>query len=123
MHALRVTTHQDAAGQRIRRRRLALDLTIRQAASRAQVSDTTWGALEAGRPVSDRTVRRATQALEWPPDAIDRLLAGEDPDDWDDPTSADVGGFAALGLDLTSDEAKQAQAFIEGLRAGRGEQP
>jgi hypothetical protein len=49
-------------------------------ARRSQVSDATWRKLLDGLPVT-RLDRRALMAktAEWPPDAIDRILAGEDP--------------------------------------------
>lgn len=94
-------TRWSEVGQAVKARRSGLDLTVKQATAMAQVSDTTWGSVEGGRPVSDRTRRRVAAALDWPPDAIDRLLDGEDPSTFDRPhPPTDPGGAVIMADEL-----------------------
>lgn len=65
-------------GTAVRARRLAVNLTQREAAGAAGVSDTTWLVLESGRKVGERTVLGACRALNWTADSIERLLDGGD---------------------------------------------
>lgn len=70
-------------GEAIKARRLWLGLTQNQAAQKAGVSDTTWGSVEAGNQSSERTTVGIVRALQWPPDAFDRIQRGEDLVDWE----------------------------------------
>lgn len=68
------------AGQRIRERRLDLDLTIQQAARIAEVSDTTWTNLEHGLPVRERSRRKILRVLGWSSADYGAMLGGEEPE-------------------------------------------
>jgi len=77
-------THVDVAkdtAAAVRRRRIELGLTQVEAAgrSRGQVSVATWRVLEKGLRSSfrERTVAGVGVALDWPPDALVRVNAGE----------------------------------------------
>lgn len=73
----------------IKARRLELGMTQADAAGAAGISTTTWGYLEKqDRPVKERTRALVSLALGWPADAIDLILAGEEPPASDDPTAA-----------------------------------
>lgn len=64
----------------IKARRLELGLTQSDAAGAAGCSLTTWNGLEtASRQVSERTRALIAVALGWPANALDRILAGDDP--------------------------------------------
>lgn len=65
----------------LRARRAALLLTQGDAAQAAGVSVATWQKAESGRPMEyqPRTKKAIARALQWPDDALDRLVAGEDP--------------------------------------------
>lgn len=71
-----------AVSAAIRQRRHALGLTQAEAAQKGGLSLPTWGVVETGRQTNFRnyTLSRVTRALGWPLDAIDRLLAGESPE-------------------------------------------
>jgi transcriptional regulator with XRE-family HTH domain len=68
-------------GQLLAERREALGLTQAEASQLANISEASWNVLENGRAERFRrsTLRGAAVALKWPLDAIDRLIAGEDP--------------------------------------------
>lgn len=93
-------TSRSAAGSAVRARREKMDLTIRAAAFRAGMSDTTWMSIEAGNSVSSRSVRRAAEALGWPADAYRRIMAGEDPADFHPPPPTDPGGTVVMADEL-----------------------
>jgi transcriptional regulator with XRE-family HTH domain len=67
----------------VRDRRLALGLTQRKAVERSGdgVSLPVWSLIEAAKQSAyrERTLIAVARGLAWPPDAIDRILAGEDP--------------------------------------------
>lgn len=78
--------------QAVKERRLAMGgLTQSQAASAAGVSDTTWNQVEAGKPVSPRSLAKISQALWVDPMAAATILDGGQP-----PTaSAELGAVSA----------------------------
>lgn len=64
----------------IRRRRLSLGgMTQTEAAKRAGVSDTTWNQVERGHAVSERSLAKIEQALEWKPGSLDQIMRGDEP--------------------------------------------
>ena len=66
-------------GHAVLNRRLELGYASqRDAAAVAGVGTTTWGLIETGRalPKTARVRRRVAMALQWPPDALDKLAAG-----------------------------------------------
>lgn len=79
------------------------------------------------RAYQDKVKLGVARALEWPVDAVDRLLAGErvEPDPPTTPGGAALPpdeefGFAALdGEKLTDEEKRAAIAVVRALRAGR----
>lgn len=105
-------------GVAVKKRRQALDLTLRQAATGADLSDTTWVKLEAGQVMSSRTLRRAAAPLRWPTDWHRYVIAGEQPPTVEHTTvhvgaahgdlgglKATIGGFTSSGdLTVTSED-------------------
>lgn len=72
----------DRLAKAVRERRLARGgLTQAQAAAAAGVSDTTWNQVEAGKPVSDRSLAKIGQALWGDAMAPAGILEGGDPPD------------------------------------------
>jgi transcriptional regulator with XRE-family HTH domain len=67
----------DRLGRLVRERRLALDLSQRDAAVRAKISNQTWLNVENGRSVSERTLSRIERVLDWSPGTIETILAGK----------------------------------------------
>ena len=66
----------------IRQRRQDLGLTQEAAARVAGISTRTWIRVEDGDASSSAmTMRKVAMALRWPPDALARIAAGEDPGD------------------------------------------
>lgn len=121
----------DHVAAAIRSRRIAEGRTQQEMAERAGVSLATWRLLEtAGRTrYQDLTLRGVTRALGWGPDAIERLLDGEDPgpqgeslrperatDDQEVPV-----GLARRWGQLTADEQAKVLGFVEGLFASRAD--
>ena len=106
-------------------------------AEAAGVSLATWRLLEtAGRErYQGLTLRGVTSALGWAPDAVDQLLAGDidpsglvaatGPDALTDVTAGDdvPVGFARRWRDLTPEERAKVLGFVDGLVAGRGDEP
>ena len=71
----------------MRERREQLGLTQAEAVQCAEnVSESTWRSIErgTGKKLTLRTVVGVTTALQWPPDALDRIEAGEDPAEIED---------------------------------------
>lgn len=63
----------------VRERRLALGgMTQKQAADRADLSDTTWNQVETGKPVSYRSMGKILRSLGWATGSPKRVLSGED---------------------------------------------
>lgn len=60
-------------------RRNLFKLSQRRCAILADVSPTTWSKMEKGEYVESLTQSAAAQALGWPADFFDRVMAGEDP--------------------------------------------
>jgi hypothetical protein len=79
-------------GELVRQRREQRDLTVKEATSLARISDTTWGKVEAGQPVSARSYRAICRALGWSEDSVDLLLQGKQP------TQVAILGSASLTL-------------------------
>jgi transcriptional regulator with XRE-family HTH domain len=88
-------------GTTVRDRRLALDLTQKEAADGAGVSDTTWVALESGQRVSARTCRKAARPLQWTPESISRVLAGHDPVEVEAASDSEIAALRAEVARLT----------------------
>lgn len=70
-------------GELVKQRRQALRLSLRDVAPIADVSVSTWHGLENGKRVAEQSRVKIAQALRWPDDAIDRLLDGADPADFE----------------------------------------
>lgn len=64
-------------GRLVRERREELELTQQEAATRADISMTTWRSIEKGRESDPRglTLTAMARALEWPPTALRHFLA------------------------------------------------
>ena len=75
--------------ERLTHRRADLRLSFRKAAARSGLAVGTWQRAEGGGSVSYQSLVTIVKALEWPPDAIDRLLEGLPPitDEDPDPTT------------------------------------
>ena len=99
MHAMRTEQEWvERIGRRVEARRLELGYeSIKDAAEDVGLSDSTWGPVERGYRKLTADVRvlpnpqkkvtwRMARALQWEPDWLDRLKAGEDPAeaDWAD---------------------------------------
>jgi hypothetical protein len=71
------------AGQRVRERRVGLSLSERDAAKRAELDVAIWQRVErgGGRLCRRRRVEAVCTALGWAPDAIERLVVGDEPSD------------------------------------------
>ncbi|MGH7341866.1 MAG: helix-turn-helix domain-containing protein [Candidatus Rokuibacteriota bacterium] len=110
-------TGADRLGTFVRRRRTALDLSQRDAAARARISDQTWLNVEHGRGASERKLAQIERALDWPPGTIDAILGGSDPP----PVEADrrVLLLQLAAEDLTRDEIEQVIAYVTKLRRRR----
>ena len=69
------------AGQRVRERRVGLSLSEAAAARRAELDVEIWQRVErgGGRLCRRRRVEAVCTALGWAPDAIERMVAGEEP--------------------------------------------
>src|SRR5687768_2738282 len=87
-------------GKAVRDRRMDLGRTQRECATAAGVSEMTWFNLEAGKSVKARTSRKASEALGWTPDSIDRILAGKNPLDND--AEALIDSIARHPITLTA---------------------
>lgn len=74
-------THLDRLASAVADRRLYLGLTQHQAASLAGVSDTTWGQVENGRHVGQRTLALVSRAMWNDAHAWQTILEGGDPPD------------------------------------------
>lgn len=95
MGPMEPTEWRERIGAKLEQRRSALYPSIRKAAARAGISEGTWRPLESGRrtlsagvvvapsPEPD-TVRRVAAVLGWPSNFVERLWAGESPDDFPD---------------------------------------
>ncbi len=93
--------------KRVRKRRAELGLSQRKAAERADISPTTWGTLEThGQQVAASTAAAMSRALRWTPDSIERLAAGEEPEE----AAPDLGSFRDRAM--TSMKA-EAHALVE----------
>ena len=129
-------------------RRLALGWTQQEAADRSGVSLATWRLIEIGGRdrYQELTLRGLVRGLGWPPDAVERMLAGgppPGPDELGEPApdpnaSATTGppprrsfdylqpeaglppGLARKYLELSPEEQGMVQGYIEGLLARRG---
>lgn len=69
----------EAVGKLLKQRRMTLGLSVKDASNAADMSDTTWTNIEAGRKVSDRNWARAGMGVQWQPDALDVLTKGDTP--------------------------------------------
>jgi hypothetical protein len=77
-------------GSRIESERLALEISVREAARRAGLTEIVWRQLEAGRTQTARgrhrpvtpdgaTKAKAASVFGWSPESLDRLLQGDQP--------------------------------------------
>lgn len=67
-------------GQAVKDRRLELGLSVRAAATIAEINRATWGTLEEGdRRLSRHLWKGVEGALAWAPGSVSRILAGGDP--------------------------------------------
>lgn len=70
----------DYVANAVKRRRLELGISQREAASRAGVSPTTWASLETRKQrIDDLSRPKFCAALGWRSDSIDLILIGEEP--------------------------------------------
>ncbi len=85
------------AGRRVRERRVGLSLSEEDAARRAELDVSTWQRVErgGGRLCRRRRVEAVCTALGWAPDAIERMVVGEEPK-----LVGERAGHAAAGLVL-----------------------
>ena len=69
------------AGERVRERRVALSLSEGEAARRAELDVEIWQRVEGGggRVCRRRRIEAVSTALGWAPDAIERMVVGEEP--------------------------------------------
>ncbi|QXC59363.1 hypothetical protein KSP35_13215 [Aquihabitans sp. G128] len=71
------------------------------------------------RQYQDRVKLGVARALQWPPDAIDRLMAGEDPDPRPPGPAlaldSDVIGLAARAGKLSPEQRAKVEGYIEAL--------
>lgn len=79
-----VTVSWADVGELVKQRRQALRLSLRDVAPIAAVSVSTWHGLENGKRIAEQSRVKIAQALRWPDDAIDRLLDGADPADFEE---------------------------------------
>jgi transcriptional regulator with XRE-family HTH domain len=71
---------KDRLAAAVRRRRLELGLSERQAAERAEVARNTWSSMEAGkRQTAEHRYAGIERALDWEPGSIDAILSGRQP--------------------------------------------
>lgn len=110
----------ESVAEQVKRRRLERGLSQRGAADAAGVSPTTWQSLELHhKSVGDLTKAGIARALGWPIDAIDRLLDGEDPADFEAapqaPTAPD-DSWDDLKSSLSEQDRAAVRAIIESLR-------
>lgn len=100
-----------AVATRIERRIDELKLSQRELVERSGVSSSTWRSLAAGAPVRrNDKVRGICIALGWTPDSIDRILAGEEPNE--SPGSEPVQ-IAAKADRLTPEQRKAVESIID----------
>lgn len=78
-HVVPVDDHRERLGQLVKQQRKALRLTVKEATLAAGVSDTTWGKVEAGKPVGDDTLERIAHTIGWTEDSVAVVLAGGTP--------------------------------------------
>lgn len=67
------------------------------------------------------TLRAVARALRWPADAIERVLAGEDPADWDEPTSVAADPSLHPTGGLPADVSRPADVAIAALNDTAGQ--
>lgn len=108
-------------------RRLALGLSPGDFAEATGLTAQGLMAVRKGyrRQYQDKLKLGVARALQWPPDAIDRLLSGEDPASFqgDDPPPSplagaldpDVIGLAARAGKLTPEQRAKVEGYIEAL--------
>lgn len=82
-------------GEVVKARRAELDLTQRQAALAADVSDTTWVKVESGQVVGERTYRRIAGPLRWPQKWLDWAKEGKMPPEVDAPRPGTLGAVTS----------------------------
>lgn len=102
----------------MRQRRIALDLSQRDAAARARISNQTWLNVENGRGASDRSMARIERALDWPSGTAAAILAGSNQVP-EPPIDRDRLLAQLAGEDLTRDEIEQVVSYARELRRGR----
>lgn len=102
-------------GEVVRAARERAPLTIKEAATLARISDTTWSNVEKGLSVSRRTQWGVCRALGWADESFDRLLDGLGP--IDQPSAAELtrDELAAAVRDLT-EVVKDLRAELRGGR-------
>lgn len=118
-------------GERVKRRRVQLDLTQAQAGEQAGLKgrDQTWGKLERGEQTSydPRTLAGVCRVLGWTLDSFELMLNGHEPrladapppDLWEDHEARIVRleGLAGIAPDLLAREARARQR-VHGEVAG-----
>jgi len=104
----------DPVGDAIVRRRHALRLSMEDLAAKAGVGRSTVYRASVGRPVHPDVAQALSVALGWPPDAIHRMAAGEDPEAW---VHARPSGEASGDADLRARvfELEERLRRLEGL--------
>lgn len=104
-------------GALVRRRRIVLNLSQRDAAARARISDQTWLNIENGRGATERKLAQVERALDWPSGTIDSVMAGEDePASLVGLSSRDRLLALLAAEDLSSDEIEQVIRFVREMR-------
>jgi hypothetical protein len=114
----------------IESRRLELGLTVGDFTALAGLTAPGLMPVRRGyrRQYQDKVKLGVARALEWPVDAVDRLLAGEDPSTWGDrppeplagALDPEVIGLAARAGKLTPEQRAKVEGYIEALLGGDG---
>lgn len=78
----------------VKRRRLALRMTQKEAAALVKMSAVTWRLVETAAPVRDLTLYGVDLALGWEPGSCEAVLAGGEPTLRADQTPAETEGAA-----------------------------
>ena len=111
----------------MRNRREVLGLTFTEAARVGGLARETWSRFENNKQVPSRTsATKIARALRWPPDALERIEAGEDPADLptiddaptddDDPNSPDA--LVALWKELPPEQRDRLKRYAAALWVG-----
>lgn len=96
--------------EHIRRRRIELGISKREAVRRAGIGSNTWLALENdGKPIEDHNWANIARAMEWTPGSIQAVLIGGDPEHAPNETDGITEQIAELRRRIERLEAKANQ--------------